>query len=83
MKVINFADFRLDLKKWLDKTVDDFQQIIVKRKSGKDVVLISLEEYNSLKETNFLLSGSNRNKILNALEEVKSGKTVKKDLIED
>ena len=42
---------RLNLKKWLDTVVDDMEEVIVTRKNNRDLVLISLEEYNSLKET--------------------------------
>ena len=45
MKVINYTDLRLNLKKWLDIVVDDVEEIIVTRKNNKDLVLISLDEY--------------------------------------
>lgn len=48
MKVINYTDLRLNLKKWMDSVIDDMEEIIVKRKDNKDLVLISLDEYNSL-----------------------------------
>jgi len=54
MKVINYTDLRLNLKHWLDSVVDNVEEVIIKRKGGKDLVLISLEEYNSLVETNCL-----------------------------
>ena len=83
MKVINYTDLRLNLKKWLDLVVDDVEELIIKRKNNKDLVLISLEEYNSLKETNYLLSGKNRAVLLNSLEEAKSGDLEEHKLIEE
>jgi len=80
MKVINYTDLRLNLKKWMDSVTDDMEEIIVKRKDNKDLVLISLDEYNSLKETNYLLSGKNRVHILKSLEQINSGKTIVKEL---
>lgn len=74
MKEINYTELRLNLKKWLDSVVDDVEELIVRRKDQKDVVIISLEEYNSLKETNYLLSGKNRKILLKSIEEAKSGK---------
>lgn len=74
MKVINYTDLRLNLKKWLDLVVDDVEELIVRRKDQKDLVIISLEEYNSLKETNYLLSGKNRKILLKSVEEAKAGK---------
>lgn len=73
MKVINYTGLRLNLKKWLDIVVEDAEELIVLRKNQKDVVIISLEEYNSLKETNYLLSGKNREILLKSIEETKAG----------
>ena len=57
MKVVNYTDLRLNLKKWIDLVVNDLNKLIIKRKNNKDLALISLEKYNSLKETCYLLSG--------------------------
>jgi antitoxin YefM len=71
METVNYTDFRSNLKHWFDKVVNDVSDIIIKRKSGKDLVLISLDEYNSLKETTYLL-------ILSPLSiEQKKGKKLK------
>lgn len=74
MKVVNYTDLRANLKKWLDMVVDDMEELIIKRKNNQDLVLISLEEYNSLKETSYLLSGKNRDVLLQSLKESKTGK---------
>ncbi|WP_235298729.1 type II toxin-antitoxin system Phd/YefM family antitoxin [Portibacter marinus] len=83
MKIVNYTDLRLNLKKWMDSVVDNFEEVIIKRKNQKDLVMISLEEYNSLVETNYLLSGKNREVLLESLEEYKAGKKVIKDLVEE
>ncbi|WP_245812754.1 type II toxin-antitoxin system Phd/YefM family antitoxin [Flagellimonas flava] len=82
METVNYTDFRANLKYWLDKVVNDVSDIVIKRKNGKDLVLISLDEYNSLKETAYLLSGKNRDVLLESIKELESGKGVQKDLIE-
>ena len=82
MKVVNYTDLRLSLKKWLDLVVDDVEELIIKRKNNKDLVLISLEEYNSLKETSYLLSGKNRDVLIKSIEESKKGKSEEHKLIE-
>ena len=56
--------------------------VIIKRKGGRDLVLISLDEYNSLKETPYLLRGKNRDVLLNSIKELEEGKGVQRDLIE-
>lgn len=83
MKVVNYSELRLNLKKWLNSVVEDAQEVIIKRKDQKDLVLISLEEYNSLIETNYLLSGRNRDVLLNSISEVKKGKKKLNELIEE
>lgn len=83
MKTINYTELRLNLKKWLDLVVDDVEELIITRKNQKDLVLISLEEYNALKETQYLLKGKNRDRLLQSIEEAKAGKTEKKDLLDE
>ena len=83
MKVVNYTDLRLNLKKWLDSVIDDVEEVIIKRKNQKDLVLISLEEYNALLETNYLLTGKNREVLLKSIDEVKAGKIKNKKLLEE
>lgn len=83
MKVVNYTDLRLNLKKWLDLVVDDAEELIITRKNNKDLVLISMEEYNSLKETRYLLSGKNRKVLLKSVAEAEQGKSKIKDLKEE
>lgn len=84
MKVINYTDLRLNLKKWMDSVTEDMEEIIVKRKDNKDLVLISLEEYNALNETNYLLSGKNRDILLQSVQDIQANKSlVQKELIEE
>lgn len=82
MEIVNYTDFRSNLKHWFDKVVDDVCDVVIKRKSGKDLVLISLDEYNSLKETTYLLRGKNRDVLLDSIKELEEGNGVEKDLIE-
>jgi len=83
MKVINYTDLRLNLKKWLDIVVDDVEELIIKRKDNKDLVVISLDEYNSMKETSYLLSGKNREVLIQSLKEAENGVTENHDLLEE
>jgi len=83
MRVVNYSDLRLNLKKWLDIVVNDIEEVIIKRKDNKDLVLISLEEYSALKETSYLLSGKNREILLQSIQEAKTGYSEEKNLIEE
>lgn len=82
METVNYSNFRSNLKYWFDKVIDNVNEVIIKRKGGKDLVLISLDEYNSLKETTYLLTGKNREVLLNSIKELESGSVVQKELIE-
>ncbi len=83
MKVINYTELRLNLKHWLNSVIDDVEEVIIKRKDQKDLILISLEEYNSLVETNYLLSGKNRDVLLESIAEVKKGNKKYQELVEE
>jgi len=83
MKIVNYTDLRLNLKHWLNSVIDDVEEVIIKRKNQKDLVLISLEEYNSLIETNYLLSGKNGEVLLASIAEAEKGKKEYHELIEE
>lgn len=80
--MINYTDLRSNLKHWLDKVIDDMSELVIKRKGRKDLVLISLEEYNSLKETTYLLTGKNRDVLINSIKELEEGKGIKNNILE-
>ncbi len=82
METVNYTDFRSNLKHWLDKVINDVSDLVIKRKGGKDLVLISLDEYNSLKETTYLLTGKNRDILLKSIKELEEGKSSEQELIE-
>ncbi|ARN78814.1 prevent-host-death protein [Nonlabens spongiae] len=82
MEVVNYTEFRSNLKLWLDKVIDDVSSLVIKRSKGRDLVLIPLDEYNSLKETNYLLSGANRDILLKSIEKLEKGEGKEKQLIE-
>jgi len=51
--------------------VNNKERLFIKRKDNKDLVLISLDEYNSLDETVYLLSGKNGDVLMQSLKEAK------------
>jgi len=83
MKIVNYTELRLNLKHWLDSVINDVEEVIIKRKDQKDLVLISLEEYNSLVETNYLLTGKNRDVLLESIAEVENGDKTYNKIIEE
>ncbi len=84
MEVLNYTDFRKNLKSVLDKVSSDEEVVIVSRSKNKNVVVISLKEYNSLKETMYLLSTEkNRKRLKESISEMEKGKFYSNSLIED
>jgi len=82
MKVANVSDLRKNLKSYIDHVTDNHDPLIVNG-NGKTVVVISLEEYNSLDETSYLLSSpANAKALKNSIAQLESGKTVKKKIAE-
>jgi antitoxin YefM len=84
MIVANYTEFRTQLTKYLNKVEENSETLIIKRKTGNGAVLISLDEYNSLMETVHLLSSkANSDRLYESIQQMKAGKTVEKELIEE
>ncbi len=84
MEVLNYTVFRKELKSSLDKVSNNEEVIIVSRGKNKNVVLISLNEYNSLKETMYLLSTEkNRQRLQESINEMEKGQFSSHSLIEE
>jgi antitoxin YefM len=84
MEVLNYTDFRKDLKSVLDKVSNDEDIVVVSRSKNKNVVVISLKEYNSLKETMYLLStDKNRKRLKDSINEMGKDKFSSHSLIEN
>ena len=83
MLVANISDFRKDIKLYLDKVVNNFETLIINRGKNENIVVMSLDEYNSLIATNYELSSrKNEMRLDSAIEKLKKGKSFTKDLIE-
>ncbi len=81
METTTFSSFRAGLKKKLDKITDDHDILIVNRRGNKDVVVMSLKDYNALEETLYLLaSKANAKQLRLGIEQLKKGKVVKRSL---
>ena len=83
MEVLNYTEFRNNLTENLNKVAEDSEVIIVSRGKGKNVVVMSLDEYNAFKETIYLTSTkANRKRLDDAIDEMEEGKFKKHKLIE-
>ncbi len=84
MLAVNYSELRNNLKDYCDKTIDNLETILVTRKNDRNVVMISLEEYNNLLENSYIMSDSDYYKdLIQRAKEVEEDKVIQKDLIKE
>jgi len=83
MLTTTISDFRKDIKKYLDRVTENFETLIINRGKDSGVVIISLEEYNSLNATQHELSAkTNETRLDAAIDKLKKGTSFQKELID-
>lgn len=84
MLAINYTSARQNFKEYCDKANSDFETIIVTRKQGGNVVMMSEDEYNNLMENIFIRSNPKYYaELIESIEQIKKGKSKIRELIED
>ena len=84
MRVTSYTDARNNFKNAMDQVCEDHSPLVITRQNAESVVLISLEEYNSIEETLYLMrSPANARKLMDAIRDVEQGKVEEKKLIEE
>lgn len=84
MNAIIYSDLHRNLKAYMDKVYNDYEPLIISRKNSENVVLLSIHEYNSLIETDYLLRNeANATHVLKSIGQHKVGKIQKHDLLQD
>ncbi len=84
MLTTTISGFRKDIKKYIDNVVDNFETFIINRGKDKGVVIMSLDEYNSLAAMQHeLSSGKNEKRLDSAIEKLDKGNSFEKDLAEE
>lgn len=83
MDAITFSSARANLARTMDKVCNDHEPIIITRNGRQSVVLMSLEEYESLEETAYLLrSPKNARRLREAIARLERGEGVERELID-
>ena len=84
MLVVNYSNMRDNFKDYCDKVTEDYETVIVTRKNGKNVVMISLEEYNNMKENLYIMSNKkDYDRLVTSQKQLEAGKgTVAKSIEE-
>ena len=83
MDAISYTAARANLAKTMEKVCNDHTPIIITRKREAAVVMLSLDDYQALEETAYLLRApANARRLLEAIAELEAGKGKERELIE-
>ncbi|WP_241627687.1 YoeB-YefM toxin-antitoxin system antitoxin YefM [Rosenbergiella epipactidis] len=83
MRAVSYSEARQNLSATMVKTVEDRAPVLITRQNGESCVLMSLEEYNSLEETAYLLrSPKNARRLMDSVDSLKSGNGAERGIIE-
>jgi len=83
MDVMNYSDARAQFKSVMDRAINDKQEVVVTRKKGEAVVVVSLEAWNSINETLHLLSSPrNAARLRSAITQLDTMAGQERELIE-
>jgi antitoxin YefM len=83
LKAITYTAARQNLAKTMEKVCKDRAPVIVTRKSSNSVVIMSLEDFEALEETAYLLrSPKNTRRLVESIVQLENGKGTEKELIE-
>ena len=80
-QAVLYSQARNNLRSIINQVCDNFEEFIITTKEKQSVVVISQEEYNSMKETMYLLSSkNNRDRLIQAVEQIENAKFLKKEI---
>ena len=83
MDAISYTAARANLAKTMERVCNDHSPVIITRKSEAPVVMVSLEDYQAMEETAYLLrTPANARHLLESIAELEAGKGSERDLIE-
>ena len=83
MDSISYTSARSNLAKTMDQVCDDHAPIVITRKGQGAVVMISMDDYQALEETAYLLrSPKNVRRLTKAISQLEIGKGEERALIE-
>jgi antitoxin YefM len=84
MRVVTFSEARNKLKVILDQVVNDADYTVITRRDADDAVVMSLEYFNSLLETVYLLkSPANVAHLERSIVQYKQGQVIEQNLLDD
>ena len=84
MEAISYTTVREHLSKTMERVCDNHEPIIITRKKSRSVVMMSLEDYNSIEETAYLLrSPANAQNLRESVVQYETGQYKRRKLIKE
>ncbi|MFA7184932.1 MAG: type II toxin-antitoxin system prevent-host-death family antitoxin, partial [Victivallales bacterium] len=81
MNAITYSNVRSNLAATIDRVCQDHAPVIITKKSSSSVVMVSLDDYEAMQETAYLMqSPENARRLLKSLENARNNKGVSKSL---
>jgi antitoxin YefM len=83
MRTLSYAQSLARFDEVLDSVVDDREEVVITRDGRGSAVIVSLDEYEALRETVHLLrSPANAHRLLDAIERLETGRGEHHDLLD-
>ena len=83
MKAITYTNARQNLAKTMERVCKDHSPVIITRKTNDSVVIMSLEDYEALEETAYLLrSPKNTRRLIESIAQLEEGKGTERELLD-
>lgn len=83
MNTITYSSARSNLAQTMEKVCDDHAPVIITRKAARPVVMMSLDDYEAIEETAYLLrSPKNARRLLESIMQLEAGKGTERELAE-
>lgn len=83
MRTMSYSESRARYAEVLDSVVNDREEVVITRANHDPVVIVSLEEFESLRETAHLMrSPTNARRLLDAMERLEDGAGQQHDLVD-
>lgn len=80
MKTVNFTELRKNLRSYLDGVINNTDTVVISRENGTAAVIISMDEYNAIKETEYIMqSPATMEAIRRASDELDRGESVRQE----
>lgn len=84
MKTMSYSESRARYAEVLNSVTDDHEEVVITRSGHEPVVIVALDDYESMKETTYLLRNpANARRLLGAIENLENGGGIVRELIEE